>query len=389
VLVVTPQYLPDLGGIEQHVHATATRIARRDATRIARRDDIELTVLATDRTGTRPVLADGGGFSVRRVRAYPRHRDYYVAPGLARVIRDGDYDLVHCQGIHTAVPILAMSAARRAGLPYLVSLHTGGHSSGLRNRLRATQWRALGPWLRGAAAVVAVSRSEQRLFETTSRLDPARMRIIRNGGDLGERVTPAPAADRVPHQIVSCGRLERYKGHHRAIEALPLVRREIPDATLRILGAGPYEAALRKRARALGLEQAVRIDYIEPGERGAMAAALAGATVFAALSDYEAHPVSVMEALTLGVPVVGRRTPGLAELAEDGLVRGLPADASPASIAAGLVTALRDPGPAGLPIGATAGPTAELPSWDETAAELAGLYLELCGRETGVEVRTG
>ena len=372
VLVVTPQYLPDLGGIEQHVHATATRIARRG--------DIELTVLATDRTGTRPVLADGGGFPVRRVRAWPRHRDYYVAPGLARVIRDGDFDLIHCQGIHTAVPILAMRAARRAGRPYLVSLHTGGHSSGLRNRLRATQWRALGPWLRGAAAVVAVSRSEQRLFETTSRLDPARMRVIRNGGDLGEQTTPEPTA-RVPHQIVSCGRLERYKGHHRAIEALPLVRREIPDATLRILGAGPYEAALRKRARALGLEQAVRIDYIEPGERGAMAAALAGATVFAALSDYEAHPVSVMEALTLGVPVVGLRTPGLADLAEDGLVRGLPADASPATIAAGLVTVLRSPGPVG--------PGAGLPSWDETAAELAGLYLELCGRETGVEVRTG
>jgi len=372
VLVVTPQYLPDLGGIEQHVHATATRIARRG--------DIELTVLATDRTGTRPVLADGGGFPVRRVRAWPRHRDYYVAPGLARVIRDGDFDLIHCQGIHTAVPILAMRAARRAGRPYLVSLHTGGHSSGLRNRLRATQWRALGPWLRGAAAVVAVSRSEQRLFETTSRLDPARMRVIRNGGDLGERATPEPA-EQVPHQIVSCGRLERYKGHHRAIEALALVRREIPDATLRILGAGPYEAALRKRARALGLEQAVRIDYIEPGERGAMAAALAGATVFAALSDYEAHPVSVMEALTLGVPVVGLRTPGLADLAEDGLVRGLPADASPATIAAGLVTVLRSPGPVG--------PGAGLPSWDETAAELAGLYLELCGRETGVEVRTG
>ena len=149
VLVVTPQYLPDLGGIEQHVHATATRIARRG--------DIALTVLATDRTGNRPVVADGGGFTVRRVRAYPRHRDYYVAPGLGRVIRDGDYDLVHCQGIHTAVPVLAMRAARRAGLPYLVSLHTGGHSSRLRNRLRTAQWRALGPWLRGAAAVVAVS----------------------------------------------------------------------------------------------------------------------------------------------------------------------------------------------------------------------------------------
>ncbi|HEY2237902.1 MAG TPA: glycosyltransferase family 4 protein [Streptosporangiaceae bacterium] len=376
VLVVTPQYLPDLGGIEQHVHATATRIARRG--------DIALTVLATDRTGTRPVLADGGGFAVHRVRAYPRHRDYYVAPGLGRVIREGDFDLVHCQGIHTAVPVLAMRAARRAGLPYLVTLHTGGHSSGLRNRLRTVQWRALGPWLRGAAAVVAVSRSERRLFEDTSRIESARIRVISNGGDLS---TPPPPTDgaTVPHQIVSSGRLERYKGHHRAIEALPLVRRSFPDATLRILGAGPYERALRQRVRTLGLDQAIRIDYIEPGQRGAMAAALGGAGVFAALSDYEGHPVAVMEALTLGVPVVGLRTPGLVDLAEDGLIEGLAADAGPDAVAGALVAALRAPRP-GPRVGA---PPVSLPSWDECADALAGLYLELCGRETGLEVRTG
>ncbi|HEX4259076.1 MAG TPA: glycosyltransferase family 4 protein [Streptosporangiaceae bacterium] len=376
VLVVTPQYLPDLGGIEQHVHATATRIARRG--------DIALTVLATDRTGTRPVLADGGGFAVHRVRAYPRHRDYYVAPGLGRVIREGDFDLVHCQGIHTAVPVLAMRAARRAGLPYLVTLHTGGHSSGLRNRLRTAQWRALGPWLRGAAAVVAVSRSERRLFEDTSRIDNARIHVIRNGGDLSTSPPPTDGA-RVPHQIVSSGRLERYKGHHRAIEALPLVRRSFPDATLRILGAGPYERALRQRVRALGLDQAIRIDYIEPGQRGAMAAALGGAGVFAALSDYEGHPVAVMEALTLGVPVVGLRTPGLVDLAEDGLIEGLAADAGPDAVAGALVAALRAPRP-GPPVGT---PPVSLPSWNECADALAGLYLELCGRKTGVEVRTG
>jgi glycosyltransferase involved in cell wall biosynthesis len=44
---------------------------------------------------------------------------------------------------------------------------------------------------------------------------------------------------------VSCGRLERYKGHHRVIEALPLVQQTVPDATLHILGSGPYEKELR------------------------------------------------------------------------------------------------------------------------------------------------
>jgi glycosyltransferase involved in cell wall biosynthesis len=196
-----------------------------------------------------------------------------------------------------------------------------------------------------------------------------------------------PAADpaiKVPHRIVSSGRLERYKGHQRVIEALPLVRRAVPDATLRILGAGPYERALRARVRALGLEESVSIDYLAPGDRGAMAAALDEAAVFAALSDYEAHPVAVMEALTLGVPVVGLRTAGLSDLAEDGLVRAVPADATAADIAASLVASLR-----GDRAVSPAGPPMDLPTWDDTAGELAALYRQTGGVPDRVGVRTG
>ena len=51
--------------------------------------------------------------------------------------------------------------------------------------------------------------------------------MIRNGGTL----PPAPAGTvAVPGRIVSSGRLERYKGHQRAIAALPHVMREVPDA---------------------------------------------------------------------------------------------------------------------------------------------------------------
>ena len=53
--------------------------------------------------------------------------------------------------------------------------------------------------------------------------------------------------------MLSSGRLERYKGHHRAIEALPLLRSTHPDAHLVILGGGPYEAELRALAERLGV----------------------------------------------------------------------------------------------------------------------------------------
>jgi glycosyltransferase involved in cell wall biosynthesis len=174
----------------------------------------------------------------------------------------------------------------------------------------------------------------------------------------------------IPGRIVSSGRLERYKGHQRIIEALPIVQRSIPDATLQILGSGPYEDQLRSFIKTLRLEKSVTIEYIAPDDRERMAESLGGAAVVAALSEYEASPVAVMEALTLGIPTVGLDTAGLSDLVEDGLVRGVPKDASPATIARTLVAALERrwrSDPAGLP------------TWDAAADDLANVYMEAAG----------
>jgi glycosyltransferase involved in cell wall biosynthesis len=257
-----------------------------------------------------------------------------------------------------------MIAARRRRIPYVVTFHTGGHSSSLRHRIRNAQWRALGRLLRGAALVVAVSRFEQDMFQKLCRIDSSRFRLIQNGGGL-----PISAAqvEVIPGRIISSGRLERYKGHHRVIEALPIVQQSIPDATLRILGHGPYESRLRSLITSLELEKSVTIESIEPANRERMANALGEAAVVAALSEYEAHPVAVMEALALGTPIVGLNTAGIGDLIEDGLVEGVPKDASPTAIAGALLAALG---------GDRVHSSAELPTWDNAASDIARVYME-------------
>ena len=133
----------------------------------------------------------------------------------------------------------AGAAARHArrpagGLPYLVTFHTGGHSSRLRNAIRATQWRLAAPLLRNAAALVAVSRFEAATLTRDARLGDKRVVVIRNGETLP---SPPPGTVAVPGRIVSSGRLEPYKGHHRVIEALPHVMRDVPEAHLLIVEA--------------------------------------------------------------------------------------------------------------------------------------------------------
>ncbi len=360
VLVVAARFIPDQGGTETHIYEITRRMARRG--------DLDLTVLTTDRSGSRPAREELEGFTVLRCRSYPQRRDYYFAPGIYSRVLSGNYDLIHCQGIHTAVPALAMLAAKRGGIPYVVTFHTGGHSSDVRRRIRNLQWRALGSLLRSAAGVVAVSRFEQRIFQKACRIDASRVRIIPNGGELPVTATPAEV---VPGRIVSSGRLERYKGHQRIIEALPIIRQSIPDATLQILGSGPYEGHLRSLISNLELQKCVTIESIASDDRERMAKSLGGAAVVAALSEYEAHPVAVMEALTLGIPVVGLDAAGMGDLVEDGLVRGVPKDASSTTIARVLVAALEER--------RRARGAVMLPTWDTAAASLADVYLNAVG----------
>src|SRR6516165_8907513 len=362
VLMVCPRYLPEVGGTEMHVREVTHRLSALES--------LDITVLATDRSRRLPRQEVVEGVPVLRVPAWPRKRDYYLAPGIAAVIRQHNWDLVHCQGIHTPVPLLAMISARRAGIPYLVTFHTGGHSSRLRNAIRTSQWRLAGPLLRHAVSLVAVSRFEAVTLARQARLGDKPVIVIRNGGALPP---PPPGTAAVPGRIVSSGRLERYKGHHRVIEALPHVMREIPEAHLLILGRGPYESNLYGLARHLGVSDRVSIKYIAPTDRQGMATTLAESSVVAALSDYEAHPVAVMEALCVARPVVGYDVAGVAELAAAGWVRGVPRGASAAAVAHELVKAMSSPAPVDQ---------AQLPSWDSCADQLAQVYLSSLGIAT-------
>ena len=359
VLMVCPHYYPQVGGTEMHVYEVTRRLSALGG--------FEITVLTTDRSRGLPREEVVAGISVLRVPSWPRRRDYYLAPGIAAVIRQRRWDLVHCQGIHTPVPLLAMISARRAGIPYLVTFHTGGHSSRLRNAMRTTQWRLAGPLLRNAVSLIAVSRFEAAALTRHARLGDRRVIVIGNGGALPP---PRPGTVAVPGRIVSSGRLVRYKGHQRVIEALPYVMREIPEAHLLILGSGPYESNLYKLARHLGVSDRVSIKHVAPADRQGMATALAESSVVAALSDYEAHPVAVMEALCVGRPVVGYDIAGVGELFAAGWVRGVPRGAPAAAVAQELVKAMSSP---------SLVDHAQLPSWDSCADQLAHVYLSSLG----------
>ncbi len=353
ILLVTARYFPYMGGIETHTHEVGRRLARSGA---------EVTVLTSDPSGRLPANETLDGVQVRRVKSWPAQEDYYFAPGVSQVITQGRWDIIHAQGCHTFVPPLAMLAAQRAHIPYVVTFHTGGNSSSLRNWIRGLQWAALKPLLVRAQRWIGVSQYEADFFRDRLHLPDERLVVIPNGSDLPQLPEPVPVQ---PGLIISAGRLERFKGHQRVIAALPKIREQYLNARLLILGTGPYEAELRKLAQELGVSDYVEIRFIPPSERQRMAATLAQAALVVLLSEAESHPVAVMEALLLGRPVLVADTSGLHELAQRRLVRAIPLNATAEETAQAMMDLLRHPFDRHA---------VQLPTWDDCANHLLALY---------------
>jgi len=359
ILMVTPSFHPESGGVETHVREVSRRLVEAGHC---------VTVATTDTLGRLPAREYVDGVEVRRVRAWPSNRDWRLAPGISRAV-SGNADIVHVQSYHTFVAPLAMAAALRLRRPYVVTFHGGGHSDRMRNAARPLQLRALRPLIARAARLVAVAEFEIAHYGRALNLPHSRFVLIPNGAEL-----PAPRRNGTRPQgtlIASVGRLERYKGHHRVLRALPHIIERHPDARLWIAGAGPYEAELRRMTAELGLEDRVTIRAIPPEDRGGMADALTSASLVALMSDWETHPVAALEAIGLERPLLVADNSGLRELAGRGLAAAIPTDASPRELAGAAIDAIARGGPRR---------PSDFPTWDGCATGLEDLYLSVVGR---------
>ncbi len=355
ILFVTPRYLPSVGGVQNHVYQVSRRLAR---------SGIDVTVLTTNPGKRLPAEEIMDDVRIRRVPAWPANADYYFAPQMYPIIRNGSWDIIHVQSYHTFVAPLAMWAARRSGMPYVTTFHGGGHSSQLRNSIRGMQQMMLRPFLARADKLIAISDFEIPLFSKRLRIPKTQFTLIPNGGDLPDLAQE----ESIPVDnglIVSIGRLEQYKGHHRVITALPKILERRPDAHLWIAGAGPYESKLRELAQQLGVADRVDIHAVAASDRQRMARELSKAALVVLLSEFETHPIAMLEAISLGRPVLVADTSGLSELAQKGLARAIPLKSTPAQIADAIVDQLEHPQ---KPV------KVNLPTWDECTAGLLSLY---------------
>lgn len=231
--------------------------------------------------------------------------------------------------LHPAVAALAV--ARLAGITFSFT----GHA----HDIYRTQ-AMLGEKVRRAAFAVVISRllRDRYIAPLVAPADLARVRVVRCGVDTtayGRRdrghADAADTADtagdeperRAVVQVLSVARLVPFKGLTHLVEACRLLVARGYDLRCEIIGDGPLRADLEGQITAAGLGGRVVLRGARPQDE--VRQALDGASLFvlpsidAGHGDMEGVPVSLMEAMATGVPVVATRTGAVPELVEDGV----------------------------------------------------------------------
>jgi len=306
-----------------------------------------------------------------------------------RLIRKEKIDVLHLQGYG------ATTLGRIAGLltstPALIHLHSCYGDDGAYPAPARLADRLLRPV---TSKAIAVSKPVRQFCIEELGFRPEQVEVLHNPvptygfeAPSGEEVEALRSeyglADSGPI-VGTISRLDPVKGIDVLIEALPRVLEVVPEARLLVVGDGSEKARLEGQARDLGLGKAV----VFAGFRSDIAAHLRLFSLTAIPSVFqEPCPLSALESLAAGVPIVASRTGGMPELVEHGRSGLLVEPSDPADLAAAISRVLAEPAlMADLRAGATL--RAERFSLGSHLKRLERLYREAASGSAASELST-
>jgi phosphatidylinositol alpha-1,6-mannosyltransferase len=332
-LIVTNDFPPRQGGIQSFVHALATRLPAGTVTVYA------------------PKWQGAAEFDARQPFPVIRHPSSLMLPvptvsrRAAAIAREHGCDAVL---FGAAAPLgLITPVLRRAGVTKAVAL-THGHEAGwaalpgARSLLRRIGDEVdtityLGEYFRTRLARALSPEAARNLTRLAPGVDVTAFHPGAGGPAMRERLGLAGGP-----VVVCVSRMVPRKGQDTLIRAWPKVRREVGDATLLLVGDGPYRGDLERLAQQLDIGSAVR--FTGPVPQADLPAYYAAGDVFAMPCrtrrrglDVEGLGIVYLEASATGLPVIGGDSGGAPDAILDGetgyVVPGGDADAVAVRIA--------------------------------------------------------
>lgn len=253
--------------------------------------------------------------------------EIYQARIIRRLVGEGTVDV-----IHQPIPVSprAPSSIHGFGVPVIIGPMNGGmcfppgyedyegrlaRSMVSAGRLLAIGINWLVPGKRKAAILMVANERTRRALPTRHRKV---VELVENGVDLAtfNRQAEAPKpGDRRALRLVHVGRLVGWKAVDVTLRAVARARAANVDVTLDILGDGEERAGLELLMKELGLVEAVRFHGFVSQKECASALSAADALILNSL--YECGGAVVLEAMSLGLPVIAPDWGGPADYLDD------------------------------------------------------------------------
>jgi glycosyltransferase involved in cell wall biosynthesis len=232
---------------------------------------------------------------------------------LKRLIRRLAPDLIHAHSSKAGF------IARLAGLftrtPVIFTAHGWGFAPGTPLLQKFFVWAAEALSAPATARLICVSEYDERLARRWLPFAASRLTTIRSGiPDFPLIANP----QRQPVRITMVARVSGQKDHALAIQAF--CRLKSDSALLRLIGEGATSSGLDRLLAALPQVVRHRVECL--GRREDVARLLADSEIFVLLSKYEGLPLTIIEAMRAGLPVLASDVGGVRELVSPG-VNGL------------------------------------------------------------------
>jgi len=316
ILMLTDHFPPYIGGVERAVYELTRRLA-------AQGHLVHVVTLNTSWTLRRERI---NGVVVHRAPAIDLTRWLKLQSALslpvvslaARVARVLHPDILHIHNLFYFTSLVALWLKERSHRPLVNTMQLGAMDQlgGLTGALTVGYERAVGrAILRASDRVIAVSHAV-RQHALRLGYPAARIQVIPNGVDLDTfRPPPREAVRAGRPRVAFVGRLLFNKGPQYLVAAAPLVLARHPTTEFVIIGDGPLRPRLEHTIARQGLSHAFRF----LGTRRDVPALLADPTLSLLVrpSLSEGLPLTVLEAMACGLPVVATPVGGTAEVVRD------------------------------------------------------------------------
>ncbi len=297
------------------------------AARLARRlhKSFRFLFVCLDQLGTLGEELQAEGFPVEVLKRQPG-LDWRSTFRLARLLRRERVALLHT---HQYTPFFYAMTARWLGwrIPILFTEH-GRHFPDYPRRKRIVANRLL---VSCRDRVVAVGQSVRQAVIDNEGIPADRVGVIYNGIDVDAFSKPCLRRDERRREmgvgtndlvLIQVARLDYLKDHLTALRTVQRVAAHRSDVRLVLIGEGSEREKIEKEVHQRRLTEHVRF----LGLRGDVSSLVPAANVFLLTSISEGIPLTLIEAMAAGVPVVSTRVGGVAEVVRDGIT-GLLTDA--------------------------------------------------------------